>query len=64
MDNFLSGHFRTHILVIFQLVIVQDRMWRKNRSKSKTLLNIISNCKGTDLNRNFAYNWGELDILK
>jgi len=36
-----------------------DRMWRKNRGQSKTLLNIISNCKGVDLNRNFAYNWGE-----
>ena len=36
-----------------------DRMWRKNRGTSKTLLNIISNCKGVDLNRNFAYNWGE-----
>jgi len=37
----------------------KDRMWRKNRGQSRTLLNIISNCKGVDLNRNFAYNWGE-----
>ena len=37
----------------------KDRMWRKNRGRSKTLLNIISNCRGVDLNRNFAYNWGE-----
>ena len=39
-------------------------MWRKNRSKSKTILNIISNCKGIDLNRNFGYNWGEVDVLR
>ena len=39
-------------------------MWRKNRGKSTTLLNLLSNCKGVDLNRNFAYSWGELDILR
>ena len=43
---------------------LQDRMWRKNRGKSTTLLNLLSNCKGVDLNRNFAYSWGELDILR
>ena len=38
-------------------------MWRKNRGTSKTLLNILSNCRGVDLNRNFAFNWGEaLDL--
>ena len=41
-----------------------DRMWRKNRGKSKSLLNIISNCRGIDLNRNFGYNWGEVDVLR
>lgn len=41
----------------------EDRMWRKNRGESKTILNLLSNCKGIDLNRNFAYSWGELDIL-
>ena len=39
-------------------------MWRKNRGESKTILNLLSNCKGIDLNRNFAYSWGELDILR
>ena len=40
-------------------------MWRKNRGSSKTLLNIISNCRGVDLNRNFGFNWGEdLDLLR
>ncbi|XP_063698204.1 carboxypeptidase B1-like [Culicoides brevitarsis] len=32
-----------------------DRLWRKNRRPSKN-----SSCIGTDLNRNFGYNWGEL----
>lgn len=43
----------------YEYTHTEDRMWRKNRGQSKTLLNIISNCKGVDLNRNFAYNWGE-----
>ena len=46
------------------LIFIQDRMWRKNRGESKTILNLLSNCKGIDLNRNFAYSWGELDILR
>ena len=46
------------------VIFIQDRMWRKNRGESKTILNLLSNCKGIDLNRNFAYSWGELDILR
>ena len=46
------------------MIFIQDRMWRKNRGESKTILNLLSNCKGIDLNRNFAYSWGELDILR
>jgi len=41
----------------------EDRMWRKNRSKNVNLLNLITNCRGVDLNRNYGYSWGELSIL-
>jgi len=48
----------------YEYTHTKDRMWRKNRGQSNTLLNILSNCKGVDLNRNFAYNWGEdLNLL-
>merc|ERR1719273_1573731 len=33
----------------------KDRMWRKNRSKRKTLFPF--SCVGVDLNRNFGYKW-------
>ena len=50
-------------------------MWRKNRAQSSSILNILANCRGVDLNRllclftpysslpltprNFGYQWGE-----
>ena len=33
----------------------QDRFWRKNRSPSV----VNSSCIGTDLNRNWNYQWGQ-----
>jgi len=40
-----------------------DRMWRKNRARDDSFLNIITNCRGVDLNRNFGYKWGDVGIL-
>ncbi|XP_076071866.1 carboxypeptidase B-like [Mytilus galloprovincialis] len=34
-----------------------DRLWRKNRKQSQ----VNSNCFGTDLNRNFGYQWDPLE---
>ena len=31
-------------------------MWRKNRAKTPSLLNILGNCRGVDLNRFFVNN--------
>lgn len=41
----------------------RDRMWRKNRSQNKGVLNILGTCNGVDLNRNFGYKWGDASIL-
>ena len=39
-------------------------MWRKNRATSNSVLNLLVNCRGVDLNRNFGYHWGQdLDLL-
>ena len=35
-------------------VFIQDRMWRKNRVPDRN----NSGCIGTDLNRNFGFQWG------
>jgi len=41
----------------------RDRMWRKNRSHNKGVLNLLGTCNGVDLNRNFGYHWGDASIL-
>lgn len=37
---------------VTQSLLPQNRMWRKNRSASRS-----SSCLGVDLNRNFDANW-------
>jgi carboxypeptidase A4 len=36
-----------------------NRLWRKNLSKNNNNKQNWLRCKGTDLNRNFGYHWGE-----
>lgn len=42
----------------YEYTHTNNRLWRKNRSKSKATY--LGRCAGTDLNRNFAYKWGGL----
>lgn len=35
----------------YEYTHTEDRMWRKNRAESFSFLNIITNCRGVDLNR-------------
>lgn len=39
--------------------VFQQRLWRLNRAPVKN-----ARCKGTDLNRNFGYHWGEKGTTK
>merc|ERR1712241_677390 len=41
----------------YEYSINQDRYWRKNRAP-----NSGSSCYGTDLNRNWAFHWGETGV--
>ena len=40
----------------YEYTHTEDRMWRKNRAKTPSLLNILGSCRGVDLNRFFIKN--------
>ncbi|XP_023344616.1 carboxypeptidase B [Eurytemora carolleeae] len=47
----------------YEYTHTDNRMWRKNRSKDSSLLNILTNCIGVDLNRNFGFSWGDIGLM-
>jgi len=61
IENLLDM-FDFHMLPVsnpdgYEYTHVNDRMWRKTRSRSGSVWDIV--CRGTDPNRNWAFHWKE-----